>query len=130
LIVLIAFRAIGISASRRKFSGLRFGSASTPVPRVRKIAGNVAVRRRICATPSAASTRPPPRRNGANSFSAMFIRISFSLRLFRPAATNKKAPKEGANAIANFDYELRIKSSHSAFVIRTSAFILKSLIAF
>jgi hypothetical protein len=72
-IVLIAFRAIGVSANRRKFAGVGFGSASVRTEYVFRIDGSGTVRRFGLLLTLEANTRPPSRRIAPRKESVMFM---------------------------------------------------------
>jgi hypothetical protein len=75
LIVLIAFRATGVSESRRKFAADGFGMASVLGPYMLKMDGTATVRL-LSSLPEDRDT-PAMRRMAPNNFSVIFMIFSF-----------------------------------------------------
>ena len=72
LIVLIGFRATGVSTNRRRFAGEGFGYASGLGPYVFRMEGKGTVRR-LLSTPLAPSDTSAIRRNAPRDFDVMFM---------------------------------------------------------
>jgi hypothetical protein len=88
LIVLIAFRATGVSANRRKFAGDSFGYASGLGPYVFRMEGKGTVRR-LPSTPLAPSDTSAIRRIAPRNFDGMFMIFSCVARALPPAKTQE-----------------------------------------